>query len=113
MVKRNPHMERLHPNYLFPEVARRKEQFLKKNPEVKCVNLGIGDTTYPLPFPIANRLMLYGKQLTTVSGYSGYGPEQGTLQLRKAISSQIYAGKISPEEIFISDGSKCDIGRLQ
>jgi LL-diaminopimelate aminotransferase len=55
----------------------------------------------------------YSSGLGTLSGYSGYGAEQGMAKLREAIATKMYSGLRKPTEIFVSDGSKCDIGRLQ
>jgi LL-diaminopimelate aminotransferase len=113
MVKRNSHLAKLNSGYLFPEIAKRKHAFLEKNPGIQLISLGIGDTTEPLPVTISQAISKKAHELATLEGYAGYGPEQGNLKLRQAISNEIYQGKIDPHEIFISDGAKCDIGRLQ
>jgi LL-diaminopimelate aminotransferase len=113
MVKRNPHFAKLQGGYLFPEINRHKQELLKRKPEADLISLGIGDTTEPIPPHILQGLVQGASQLGTPSGYSGYGPEQGQLILRKKIAEVLYHGKRSADEIFISDGSKCDIGRLQ
>jgi LL-diaminopimelate aminotransferase len=113
MVKRNPHLAKLHAGYLFPEIAKRKHAFLEKSPHAKLISLGIGDTTEPIPSCIAEAMAKTAFNLGTDEGYSGYGSEQGETSLREQIARVIYQEKISPDEIFISDGSKCDIGRLQ
>lgn len=113
MVKRNPHFNKLTANYLFPEINRRKQAYLLKNPQADLISLGIGDTTEPLPFYVADQLSLLAKNLATSEGYLGYGLEQGQLALREAIAQRIYQNKIQVDEVFISDGAKCDIGRLQ
>lgn len=100
-------------NYLFPEINLRKRQFLGQNPGVTLISLGVGDTTEPIPHMIAQALMGAAKDLGTLDGYSGYGPEQGISALRKKIASKIYCHAIEEEEVFISDGAKCDLGRLQ
>ncbi|WP_068468074.1 LL-diaminopimelate aminotransferase [Candidatus Protochlamydia phocaeensis] len=113
MVKRNPHLAKLHAGYLFPEIAKRKRLFLEKQPNAKLISLGIGDTTEPIPSFITDRFKATADALATYEGYSGYGPEQGHLDLRQAISKALYQNQLDVNEIFISDGSKCDIGRLQ
>lgn len=113
MVKRNPHLAKLHAGYLFPIIAKKRREFLEKQPDAKLISLGIGDTTEPIPLHVACGMQDKAAALTTAQGYSGYGPEQGQLNLRQAISTHLYASKIDPDDIFISDGSKCDIGRLQ
>lgn len=112
-MKRNPTMGRLQANYLFPEINLRKRQFLAQYPEASLISLGIGDTTEPLPESIAESLVHASAALGSANGYSGYGPEQGEKILREKISAKMYANNVSPDEIFISDGAKCDLGRLQ
>lgn len=113
MVKRSPHFSKLQGSYLFPEIQKRKQAFLQANPEAELINLGIGDTTQPITPFITQRLIEAAKSLGTPQGYSGYGTEQGNPELRKKISEKLYAKRISPDEISLSDGAKCDIGRLQ
>lgn len=112
-MKRNSNLERLKSNYLFPEIASRKERFLSQHPGISLISLGIGDTTEPVPESIKEALIKISSQLGTREGYLGYGPEQGMEKLRKKISSELYSGFVDPDEIFISDGAKCDISRLQ
>jgi len=113
MVKRNANIAKLQAGYLFPEINRRKEEFLEKNPDAKIISLGIGDTTEPITPQIAKALINSASGLGTKEGYSGYGAEQGLAELREKIASKIYNGIVSDEEIFVSDGAKPDIGRLQ
>lgn len=113
MVKRNPHIAKLNAGYLFPEIIKRKQAFLKKNPQARLISLGIGDTTEPLPTFIANELAQTAQELATEHGYSGYGPEEGDHALRQQISHQLYQNQFNAKEIFISDGTNSDIGRLQ
>lgn len=112
-MKRNAHISQLKANYLFPEIKQRKLQFLDKHPKAVLISLGIGDTTEPIPPSIAQALVEASAALGTPQGYSGYGPEQGMPPLRECIASTIYHHLVKPEEIFISDGAKCDLGRLQ
>ncbi len=113
MIKRNPNLNLLKTSYLFPEVTARRKQFLAKRPGAQILSLGIGDTTEPLSPLVVEALAMAAKRLGSMEGYIGYGPEQGIEPLRKKIASVFYDGRIAPEEIFISDGAKCDIGRLQ
>lgn len=113
MTKRNPNFSRLPASYLFPELNRRKRLYQQSHPEAKIISLGVGDTTHPLPTDVAAQLSKAGSLMATKTGYIGYGPEQGQEHLRQLIAERIYQGKIRPEEVFISDGAKCDIGRLQ
>lgn len=112
-VTRNAGMGKLQAGYLFPEIGRRRNAYLEANPDAKIISLGIGDTTMPVPPHILAGLTEGASRLGTNDGYSGYGPENGVAPLREKIASSLYDDKISPDEIFVSDGSKCDIGRLQ
>lgn len=113
MTQRNENIAKLSPNYLFPEVHQRKLDFQSKHPEAKIISLGIGDTTHPLPEFIAKALAEEATRLGTAEGYTGYGPPNGYEWLRKKIAAVLYDNKIKADEVFISDGAKCDIGRLQ
>ncbi len=113
MVKRNKNMAKLQAGYLFPEINKRKKEFLQRNPDAKIISLGIGDTTEPLTPHITKALSDAAARLGTDEGYSGYGDEQGLTELREKIASKIYNSKVSGEEVFVSDGAKPDIGRLQ
>nr|MBA3816945.1 LL-diaminopimelate aminotransferase [Parachlamydiaceae bacterium] len=113
MTKRNENLKQLSANYLFPEINRRKQLFLEQSPHASLISLGIGDTTEPIPHSISSGLAAAASQLGTLKGYSGYGPEQGIKSLRDAIASKLYRNIVSAEDVFISDGAKCDIGRLQ
>lgn len=112
-VKRNANFGKLQAGYLFPEIARRRRAHQEKYPDAKVISLGIGDTTEPLPQYIADAMAKAAAGLATREGYSGYGAEQGQGALREAVASVIYPGIRSADEIFISDGSKCDIARIQ
>ena len=112
-MKRNAHMSQLKANYLFPEINLRKRQFLAEHPNSNLISLGIGDTTEPIVPSITRALVETSAGLGTSQGYSGYGPEQGMHALREKIASTIYHHLVQPEEVFVSDGAKCDIGRLQ
>jgi len=113
-VARNPNLGKLQAGYLFPEIGRRRNAYLEANPDAQpIISLGIGDTTMPVPPHILKGLTEGASKLGTKEGYSGYGAEQGQAALRAKISENLYGGKLEPSEVFVSDGSKCDIGRLQ
>lgn len=99
--------------YLFPEVARRRREYQEKNKDAKIISLSIGNTTEPLPEFIAKAMADYSMALSTAEGYSGYGDEQGNSALRAKIAEVWYKGMATPDEVFISDGAKCDIARIQ
>ena len=113
MIKRNTGFANLTAGYLFPEVARRRREYQEKNPQAKIISLGIGNTTEPLPVFIAKAMADYSMALSTKEGYSGYGDEQGNSVLRKKIAEVWYKGMADADEVFISDGAKCDIARIQ
>lgn len=113
MIKRNVNLAKLPSGYLFPEINRRKKRVMADHPNERVISLGIGNTTEPITPVIAKALVAYANGLGTLSGYSGYGDEQGVAALRQQIAHVWYQDRISSEEVFVSDGAKCDIGRLQ
>ena len=113
MLSRNKAFENLTAGYLFPEVAKRRRLYQEKHPDAKIISLGIGNTTEPLTPHITKAMVDYAAGLGTESGYSGYGDEQGLTELREKIASVLYKGMASADEVFISDGAKCDIARIQ
>ena len=114
-VARNKNFAKLQGGYLFPEIGRRRTAFVEKNPELadKIISLGIGDTTKPIPEHILSGLVEGATKLGTAGGYSGYGAEQGMGPLRERIAKECYGDRIKADEVFVSDGAKCDIARLQ
>jgi LL-diaminopimelate aminotransferase len=114
-VERNVNFGKLAGGYLFPEIGRRRAEYIKENPEMasRIISLGIGDTTQPIPKHILSGLVQGASQLGTKEGYSGYGAEQGQSDLREKIANKLYNGIIQADEVFVSDGAKCDIMRLQ
>ncbi|MCB1114501.1 MAG: LL-diaminopimelate aminotransferase [Chlamydiia bacterium] len=113
MPERNASIATLKAGYLFPEITRRKEAFLKERPSANLISLGIGDTTEPLSPYIVKGLVSISEALGTPKGYKGYGTDQGEFNLREKIAKKLYRGQITPDEIFLADGAKCDLGRLQ
>ncbi|KAL6498901.1 hypothetical protein OROHE_026408 [Orobanche hederae] len=113
-VSRNENMAKLQAGYLFPEIARRRASHMSKYPDAQVISLGIGDTTEPIPEVITSAMSQRSRALSTIDGYSGYGAEQGEKKLRAAIASNYYADLgIDEDDIFVSDGAKSDISRLQ
>jgi LL-diaminopimelate aminotransferase len=114
-VERNPNFAKLIGGYLFPEIGRRRNAYIEENPEMasRIISLGIGDTTQPIPEHILSGLVNSASKLGTKEGYSGYGAEQGMGDLRKKIADKLYNGIIKDSEVFVSDGAKCDIMRVQ
>ncbi|MQL90057.1 hypothetical protein Taro_022642 [Colocasia esculenta] len=113
-VSRNANMGKLQAGYLFPEIARRRSAHMLKYPDAHVISLGIGDTTEPIPEVITSAMAVKAQELSTFEGYSGYGAEQGDKKLRAGIASTYYKDLgIEESDIFVSDGAKCDISRLQ
>lgn len=113
-VARNVNLEKLQNNYLFPEISTRELEHKKKYPNSEIIRLGIGDTTQPIPDIVALSMADYARDLSTHEGYRGYGAEQGNKELRKAIADTFYGDlAVKDSEVFVSDGSQCDISRLQ
>jgi LL-diaminopimelate aminotransferase len=112
MPNRNPCLANLKAGYLFPEIAKRRREYAAAHPNAKIISLGVGNTTEPLLPHIDSGLVEGARRLGTVEGYSGY-QDEGLLALREKISKVFYGGQFGADEIFISDGAKCDIGRLQ
>ena len=116
-MQRNKNIAKLQMGYLFPEIGRRRRALLGKNPSAKIISLGIGNTTEPLTPHIVDGLKSAAVGLGTIEGYSGYDDDakgQRLLQkLKEKLAEKWYSANVRPEEIFISDGAKCDCGRLQ
>jgi len=115
VVKVNPHYLKLKAGYLFPEIARRVKAFTSSNQEAQLIRLGIGDVTEPLPLACREAMKSAIDEMGTNDGFRGYGPEQGYEWLRQAIAKNDFQSRgcdISAEEIFVSDGSKCDSSNI-
>ncbi len=115
MLKVNDNYLKLKAGYLFPEIARRVNTFCSEHPDVDLIRLGIGDVTEPLPSACRDAMKAAIDEMGTHAGFHGYGPEQGYPWLREAIAKFDYHLRgcdISAEEIFVSDGSKCDSSNI-
>ena len=115
MVQVNADYLKLKAGYLFPEISRRIKDFSSKNPNADLIRLGIGDVTEPLPLACRSAMKAAIDEMGTENGFKGYGPEQGYQWLRESIAKNDYLSRgceISPEEIFVSDGSKCDSSNI-
>lgn len=116
MITINENFMKLKAGYLFPEIGRRVTAFAKDNPAARIIRLGIGDVTEPLPDAVIKAMHEAVDQMAHRDTFHGYGPEQGYEFLRKVIAENDYASrnaKIDADEIFISDGAKCDTGNIQ
>lgn len=115
MVQVNGNYLKLKAGYLFPEIARRVRAFSDANPSAAIIRLGIGDVTEPLPQACRAAMKKAVDEMGTRDGFRGYGPEQGYQWLREKIASNDFQARgcqISAEEIFVSDGSKCDSSNI-
>ena len=115
VVQVNSNYLKLKAGYLFPEISRRVKLFSEAQPDAALIRLGIGDVTEPLPEACRNAMKAAVDELGSREGFHGYGPEQGYLWLREAIAKHDFQARgcdISAEEIFISDGSKCDSSNI-
>ena len=116
MAKINENYLKLPQNYLFTEIARRVKIFQSENPNAEIIKLGIGDVTQPLPKVCLDAMNKAVAEMGNAETFRGYGPEQGYLFLREKIAEWNYKKRglnVSADEIFISDGSKCDCGNIQ
>ena len=114
MIEANPHYFDLSANYLFQDIARKIKAFKEKTPDADIISLGIGDVTQPIPAACVEAMHKAVDEMGAAATMRGYGPEQGYEFLRRAIADNDYAGLgIDIDEIFVSDGAKCDVGNVQ
>ena len=117
MAYLNENYLKLQAGYLFPEIARRVRQFSEEEPEAakRLIRCGIGDVTEPLPRAAIEAMKAAAEELGQRETFRGYGPEQGYEFLRSKIAQFDYRDRgieITDDEIFLSDGSKCDCGHI-
>jgi len=113
----NDHYLKLKAGYLFPEIGRRVKAFCEANPEAaqRLIRCGIGDVTEPLPAAVIAALHRAVDEMGARETFKGYGPEQGYEWLRHAIAQNDFRDRgcdVADDEIFVSDGSKCDCGNI-
>ena len=111
----NDNYLKLKAGYLFPEIGRRVAKFAAENPSAKIIRMGIGDVTEPLPTACLEAMHKGVDEMGNRSTFRGYGPEQGFDFLREAIAKHDFASRganVAADEIFVSDGSKCDTGNI-
>ena len=115
MIKVNENFCRLAPNYLFSEVARKIQAFQKANPDAHVIKMSIGDVTRPICPAAVEALHRAADEQGCSESFHGYGPEQGYAFLAEKICQFDYALRgvnILPDEVFISDGAKSDLGNI-
>jgi len=116
MITINEHYLKLQASYLFSEIASRVKNYQEANPDQQIIRLGIGDATRPLCKACLDAFHSAVDEMGSEPTFRGYGPEQGYEFLREKIAVNDYQSRgvdISPDEIFISDGAKCDTGNFQ
>ena len=116
MIKINENYLKLQASYLFAEIKNRTAAFQTAHPDRDVIKLGIGDVTRPLPQACVSAFHRAVDEMADDKTFRGYGPEQGYPFLREKIAENDYQSlgvDISPDEIFVSDGAKCDNGNIQ
>lgn len=111
----NENFLKLQDSYLFSTIAKKVAKYTEENPDKKIIKLGIGDVTKPIVPACLEAMHKAVDEMGTEQGFKGYGPEQGYEFLRKAIVENDYKTRdveIEPDEIFVSDGAKCDCGNI-
>jgi len=116
MIRINENYLKLQSSYLFSEIAKRISAFEKANPDKEIIKLGIGDVTMALPDACITAFHRAVDEMADEKSFRGYGPEQGYSFLRDKIAASDFQARgadISSDEIFVSDGGKCDTGNFQ
>jgi LL-diaminopimelate aminotransferase len=116
MIRINENYLKLQSSYLFVEIANRVSGYQKENPDAEIIRLGIGDVTLPLPPACIEAFKAGVKEMASDATFRGYGPENGYAFLRETIALNDYQSRgsdIHSDEIFVSDGAKCDTGNIQ
>ena len=115
MIKINENFLELQESYLFATIAQKGAKYSKENPDKKIIKLGIGDVTKPIVPVCIEAMKKAVEEMGTAQGFRGYGPEQGYEFLREKIKEYDYKSRnvdIDIDEIFVSDGAKCDCGNI-
>jgi len=116
MIRVNENYTKLVSSYLFSEVARRVQAFQAAHPDRQIIRLGIGDVTLPLTAAVVSAFQEAVAEMGREASFKGYGPDHGYDFLRQAVAETDYRARgaeIGPDEVFISDGSKCDTANIQ
>ena len=116
MLHVNENYSKIKPTYLFAEIAHRVAAHQKAHPEARVIRLGIGDVTEPLAPAVVAAMRAAVDDEAARETFRGYGPEQGHAFLRDKIAATDFAARgidVRADEIFVSDGAKCDCGNIQ
>ena len=116
MIKINENYLNLQDSYLFSTIAKKVAEFQEKNPDKKVIKLGIGDVTLPIVPKVIEAIHKAADEMAIKESFRGYGPEQGYDFLREKIVEFDYKKRgidIKKDEIFVSDGAKCDTANIQ
>jgi LL-diaminopimelate aminotransferase len=116
MIRVNEHYDKLQASYLFSDIAKRVTTHQENHPEADIIRLGIGDVTRALPGACIRAFHQGVDEMADDASFRGYGPEQGYDFLREAIARNDFQARgadIAADEIFVSDGAKCDTANFQ
>jgi len=116
MIKINENYLKLQSTYLFAGISRRVAAYQQEHPDREIFKLGIGDVTRPLPAACIKAFHRAVDEMADIATFRGYGPEQGYDFLREKIARHDFQDRgieVSPDEVFVSDGAKCDNGNIQ
>ena len=116
MIRVNENYLKLQASYLFSDIAKRVTEFQSSHPDREIIKLGIGDVTRGLPRACIEAFHRAVDEMADDATFRGYGPDQGYEFLRRKIAENEFQARgadISLDEIFISDGAKCDTGNIQ
>ena len=116
MVKINENYLKLPGSYLFSTIAQKVAAYTEAHPEADIIRLGIGDVTQPIAPAIIDAVHKAADEMGTPEGFHGYAPDLGYEFLRSKIAKEDFQARgcdISADEIFVSDGAKCDCGNIQ
>ena len=113
MIKLNENFLELKESYLFSDINKKVKEYTKEKPDANIIKLGIGDVTKPIPSVIVDAIKKSADEMGNINTFKGYGPEQGYDFLKEKIIENEYKDMdIKMDEIFISDGAKCDTGNI-
>src|SRR4030042_1759316 len=112
----NENFLKLQSGYLFPEISRRVKAFKAEHPEADIISRGMGDVTEPLAPAMVEAMHKAADEMSKQKTFRGYGPEQGYDFLIEAIIRNDFNSRgvqLEKDEVFVSDGAKCDTGNIQ